>query len=90
MRRVLQISIVLIVATVLLYISRFWPFELWGRRSFLGELGLRPGGGMLRRWLRGTQFVQFELIIWVTGSFLALSITDRIVHWLQPKEQKEH
>ncbi len=54
MRRALSILIVICVAIILLYVSRFWPVELWGRRGPLGELGLRPGGGMVQFWLRGT------------------------------------
>ncbi|WP_371224852.1 hypothetical protein [Roseovarius sp. 2305UL8-3] len=84
MRRALSILIVLCVATVLLYLSRFWPLELWGRRSALGELGLRPGGGMVQFWLRGTPLAQFDLIIWVVGSFITLSLTEKLVQWLSP------
>ncbi|MCY4304041.1 MAG: hypothetical protein OXC62_04550 [Aestuariivita sp.] len=77
MKRVLAILIVCLVTILLLYISRFWPVELWSRRSFLGELGFRPNGGMLGHWLRGTPFAQFELLIWVVIGFLALSLIER-------------
>lgn len=78
MRRVLSIILVVCVALGLLYISRFWPFELWSRQSWLGQAGWRPQGGMLMQWLRGTQFAQFELLIWVVGSFIALSLTEKL------------
>ena len=84
MRRLLVILIVLAVAAVLLYLSRFWPFELWGRRSPLGELGLRPGGNMVQIWLRGTPFAQFDLIIWAVASFLVLSWTEKLVQFIRP------
>lgn len=83
MKRVLVVFIVVIVSIVLLYISRFWPVELWTRRSTLGDLGLRPGGGLLAIWLRGTPLAQFELILWAAGSFLALSVTEKLVQRLK-------
>ncbi|MCY4301853.1 MAG: hypothetical protein OXC68_09005 [Aestuariivita sp.] len=79
MKQWFAVLIVLIVTILLLYISRFWPIELWGRRSFLGELGFRPGGGLLRHVLRGTPLAQFELIIWAVGGFLVLSLVEKIV-----------
>lgn len=88
MRRILASVIVLIVAVVLLYLSRFWPFEFWTRRSFLGEWGLRPGGGMLQFWLRGTPFAQLELILWVVGSFVALTWTEKLVQLLPRKNEQ--
>lgn len=84
MRRMIAILIVICVAIILLYVSRFWPVELWGRRSPLGELGLRPGGGMVQFWLRGTPLAQFDLIIWVVGSFITLSLTEKLVQRVAP------
>ena len=83
MRQILSIVVVICVAVVLLYLSRFWPVELWSRQSWLGQLGLRPAGGLLAQWLRGTPFAQFELLIWVTGGFLVLSWTEKFVHWVR-------
>jgi len=76
-KRILAILIICLAAIVLLYMSRFWPIELWSRRSFLGELGLRPNGGMLGHWLRGTSLAQFDILIWGVISFLVLSLLDR-------------
>ncbi len=84
MRRFLAILVVLLVAIFLLYISRFWPVELWGRRSFLGELGLRPNGGLLAQWLRGSLLAPFELLIWVILGFLSLTAIEKITSWLNP------
>lgn len=84
MRVVLQIIVISAAALVLLYISRFWPFELWSRQSALGQFGLRPGGGMLQTWLRGTPFSQFELIVWAVLAFVSLSVVEKLLDWLAP------
>lgn len=72
-RRILWMAITIIVAFVLIYLSRFWAFDLWGREGLFGWRELRPQGGLLGRWLRGTPFQPFELIIWVVGMFLVLT-----------------
>lgn len=82
MRYFLAIILVVVVSVVLLYLSMFWPFEFWARRSFLGEMGLRPGGDMIGFWLRGTPFAQFDLLIWIVGSFLSLTVTEKLVQKL--------
>lgn len=83
MKRVLAIFIVVLVSVALLYLSRFWPFQLWSGRSPLGQLGLRPGGNMIAVWLRGTSLAQFDLILWGVGSFMVLSWTERLVQRLK-------
>ena len=79
MKRAMGIVLVVSVALVLLYISRFWPVELWGRPSVLAQIGLRPGGGLLLQWLRGTPFSQFELLIWAIHTFAVLTLTERVL-----------
>ena len=59
----------------LYYISRFWEFRLWGRDEFYG---LRPQGGYVGQWLRGTDFAPFELLIWGIGVFVILSILQKL------------
>ncbi|MEM6824078.1 MAG: hypothetical protein AAF566_03110 [Pseudomonadota bacterium] len=59
----------------LYYISRFWEFRLWGRDEFYG---LRPQGGYVGQWLRGSDFAPFELLIWAAGVFAVLSILQKI------------
>ena len=76
MKRVLLLILVAAVATLMLYLSRFWFLDLWPRAGLFGISDLRPGGGLLDRWLRGTQFRPFELLIWSCGVFLVLT-------WLQ-------
>lgn len=80
MRRLVSALLVVCVATGLLYVSRFWPYPLWTGQSWLGQAGWPPRGGLLMQWLRGTQFVQFELLIWVLGSFFVLSLTEKLAH----------
>jgi len=83
MRTACAVVLVLCVAVVLFYLSRFWPFDLWTRQSWLAQVGLRPQGGLLQLWLRGTGFAQFELIIWGVASFLILSITEKLVQLIR-------
>ena len=77
-RRALCLSIVAAVTAVFYYISRFWDFRLWDRDGLLGIEVLRPQGGLLARWLRGSDFAPFELLIWVVGVFLALTVLQKL------------
>lgn len=79
MRAAATIIIVVCVTVILFYVSRFWPFDFWARQSWLAQIGLRPQGGLLQVWLRGTPFAPFELIIWGATSFLILSWTEKLV-----------
>ncbi len=84
--RILRIAAMLIVSVVLLYMSRFWPFELWSRPGLFGMRSLPPGGDALRVWLRGTPYVTFAIPIWVIVGFLALSLTERLTAIKPPTE----
>lgn len=79
MKRIVLLLIVALVAVILFYLSRFWFLDLWPRGGLFGIEELRPGGGLLGRWLRGTNFAPFELLIWAGGSFLVLSFIQSIV-----------
>lgn len=83
-RMVLKWAIILAVALVLFYVSRFWPFELWARRGGLADYGLRPQGGLLQVWLRGTGFAPFELVIWALASFGILTLVEKLFAKLSP------
>lgn len=76
--RVVRLAIAGLVGLVLLYVSRFWPFELWGREGLFGWPELRPGGDLLARWLGGTPAAPFELIIWAAVAFLSLTFLQRL------------
>ena len=83
MRLILQLLVVVLASTVLLYISRFWPFEWWGRKHALAELGLRPDGNLLRFWLRGTPLASFDVVIWILISFPVLSFAEKVCQKLK-------
>ena len=90
MKRIVILLIVAVIGVVMLYLSRFWMFELWGRPGLFGIQDLRPNGGLLARWLRGTPFAPFELLIWATGVFLILTWVQKLVDFLtQPKEPEK-
>ncbi len=78
MGRVLSLSIVALVAASLFYVSRFWDFRLWSRDGLFGIEALRPQGGLVARWLRGSDLAPFELLIWGIGAILILSLLQRL------------
>ncbi|MEM6578657.1 MAG: hypothetical protein AAF678_09200 [Pseudomonadota bacterium] len=86
-RRIVFLLIMGVVAFALFYISRFWDFRLWGREGLFGIEMLRPQGGLLAFWLRGTPLAPYELLIWTVGSFLILTglqnLFDRIASALE-------
>jgi hypothetical protein len=73
MKRLFWMLLTFALALILLYLSRFWVFSLWDRSGLFGLQDLRPQGGLLARWLRGTPLQPFELIIWMVGFFLLLT-----------------
>lgn len=84
MKRVFWLLVITAIAIVMLYLSRFWFLDLWGREGLFGIAELRRGGGLLARWLRGTVAAPFELLIWVVGVFIALTYLQKFYDWLTP------
>ena len=78
MRRIVTMAIVAFLTAIMFYLSRFWFLSLWPRSGLFGIEQLRPQGGLLARWLRGTDAAQFELIIWAIGCFLVLTFAQSI------------
>ena len=78
MRRWVSLIVVGFAAAVLLYLSRFWLFSLWDRGGLFGIKELIPQGGLLQRWLRGTDLAPYELLIWVMLGFLALTLLQKL------------
>ena len=86
MKRIFLLSLIAIVGIVMLYLSRFWFLDLWPRQGLFGIRDLRPGGGLLDRWLRGTDFRPFELLIWACAVFLILTWLQKLVDFIfRPK-----
>lgn len=78
MRRLMSLLTVAAVGGALFYVSRFWDFQFWGREGLFGIEALPPQGGLLARWLRGTELAPFELLIWAIGVFLILTLTQKL------------
>lgn len=77
--------IVASITVLLLYLSEFWQFRLWGREGLFGLEWLRPQGNIVGRelgqLLRGSGFGalgNLDILLWVMGSFLALTWLDRL------------
>ena len=84
-KRIVWMVITISAAVVLVYLSRFWVFDLWGREGLFGIQEIRPRGGLLARWLRGTSLAPFELIIWFLGFFLILTWLEKAYSKLKKK-----
>lgn len=80
--KLLGLCVAIASFAVLFYLSRFWIFNLWPRDGLGGIEWIRPQGALVGRWLRGTDFAPFELLIWAVGAFLLLSFLQRIVEYL--------
>lgn len=78
MGRVFGICLAAALVLIGLYLSRFWPFDWWNRDGLLGVEALRPQGDLLRRWLRGTMFAPYDLLIWVVGCFAILTMLQNL------------
>lgn len=78
MSRVIGLILAILLAVIFLYISRFWIFDLWGREGLFGIEYLRPGGDLLRRELRGTPLAPYDLLVWVAGGFLVLTMLEKL------------
>ncbi|MEL6586287.1 MAG: hypothetical protein AAFY65_15505 [Pseudomonadota bacterium] len=75
-RRIILLTLVTGLFVVFFYASRYWPLRLWGN----GEMfGLPPRGGLVGRWLRGTDFAPFELLIWGIGIVLILTGLQKVL-----------
>ncbi|MBM7068244.1 hypothetical protein IU397_11680 [Actibacterium sp. 188UL27-1] len=78
MGRILGLTVATLAGAVLYYISRFWGWSLWPRDGLLGIEALRPQGGLVTRWLRGSDFTEYDLLIWAVGAFLVLTLLQKL------------
>ena len=84
MKRVIGMTVAVLVSAILFYISRFWYLRLWPRDGLFGIDALRPQGGLVGQWLRGTDLAPFELLIWAVGAFLFLTVLQKLYDLLNP------
>jgi len=90
MKRTLLLLLMLIIGIIMLYLSQFWFLNLWPRGGLFGIEWLRPAGGLLDRWLRGTMFAPFGLLIWAVGVFLILTYLQRFIDFItRPKDPEK-
>lgn len=92
MRKILFLLLSAVLAVILFYISRFWFLSLWPRSGLFGIEALRPQGGLLGRWLRGTELAPFELILWAILCFLVLTWAQKLYDRLpaRPDAEDDH
>ena len=81
--RVFGVFLAVLLAAILFYVSRYWPFDFWGREGLFGVKALRPNGDLLRSWLGGTMLRPFDIVIWAIGAFLFLSAIEAIADRLK-------
>ena len=71
--RAFGLALTAIIGAGLLYLSRFWTFQLWSKKGLLGISELRPQGGLFGHWLKGSDLAPFELLLWACAVFLLLT-----------------
>ena len=84
MKRIVWLTVAAVTAAILLYVSRFWDFRLWSRDGLFGVEALRPQGGQVGQWVRGTDLAPFELLIWAVGAFILLTVLQKLYDLLNP------
>ncbi len=84
-RRILGPLLAVAALALIFYASRYWFLRLWEEPLFDIAI-LRPQGGVIGRWLRGTDFVAFELIFWAIAAFLLLTILQWLIDRLPPSD----
>lgn len=77
--RVLGVAGAAILVAVIFYASRYWPFRWWDRPGLFGQEALPPQGGLVRRWLQGSDFAVFDIVLWAIAAFLLLSFVQAVV-----------
>ncbi|MDW3225412.1 MAG: hypothetical protein R8G34_21405 [Paracoccaceae bacterium] len=89
-RRIVMLTLVALIAAVFFYLSRFWYLSLWPRPGLFGLSELRPQGGLVAQWLRGTDAAPFELLIWALGCFVLLTLAQKLYDYATtPKDAGE-
>ncbi|MEM9474162.1 MAG: hypothetical protein AAGA71_02635 [Pseudomonadota bacterium] len=86
-RKIVGWSLFVLLAVILLYVSRFWDFRFWSGGLFGIDM-LRPQGGLVAQWLRGTPLAPYELLVWLVGGFLSLSAFEWLFSRLWPLREQ--
>lgn len=89
MKRIALLVLMAVLGIIMLYLSQFWFLDLWPRSGLFGWQELRPDGGLLGRWLRGTPLAPFELLIWACGVFLILTYLQKFIDFILPAKTPE-
>lgn len=76
--RLIGLLVFAALTTVLAYLSRFWIFDFWSRDGLAGISALRPGGDLWRRWMNDLGFGPYDILLWVVGVFVALTLIQKI------------
>ena len=84
MKKLFWLLVISLIAAIFFYLSRFWTLRLWDRDGLFGLTELRPQGGLLNTWLRGTSVQPFELLIWAVGVFIILTMVQKLYDALTP------
>lgn len=67
-----------LLVPVILYLSPWWPFQLWTGQHWLADWGLHPRGNMITRWARQWGIGPFGILLWAFVSLLLLELAQRI------------
>ncbi|MEM0946384.1 MAG: hypothetical protein AAGK37_03190 [Pseudomonadota bacterium] len=84
-RRVVAPLLSVAALVLIFYASRYWFLRLWDG-PLLDIAALRPQGGVVGQFVRGTDFAAFDLILWAIGAFLLLSFLQWVVDRLPPSD----
>ena len=77
MRKSIHLILMCFIALSMFYLSRFWIYNWWSNQGLFDISWLKPGGGLLGRWLAGTPLQTFELLIWGAGVFFLLTMLEK-------------
>ncbi len=71
----LGLAVVVAATLLFIYVSRFWIWTApWNNDGLFGLKMLSPYGDIVRRWLSGTWFRDFDLLVWFCAVILLLSV----------------
>ena len=87
--RAVGITLAAALAVIIAYASRFWPWPgFWSAEGAFGVPWLHPNGEWVRRFLRGTMFARFDVLVWGALAFLLLSLAETLgSRWQRQPDQ---